>query len=287
MLEYKNNCHSRVGAINTETPAAVSCVEGNLMTNLTVFCFESQDVRFVDGKPVAIDVARVLGYTDPASTINKKVSNKNKGVAKMATPGGIQSVTVLEEAGIYQLIFSSKLPSAEKFQDWVFEEVLPSLRQTGTYTIALSDIEEKEPRTEIDLIAQVTTLVLLPNINQILVSGVVANNIGKAFPEYKWLVEETKKHLPPLPVSEPLLTVTQLCQIVLEMTGKKISAIALNKKLQERNLQIKNQVDNPRWLPTDMGKEHGQIVLDTARGRNKTIQVLKWHSTVLDLVDLN
>ena len=41
----------------------------------------------------------------------------------------------LEEPGVYQLIFSSKLPSAVKFQRWVFEDVLPSIRRTGTYTL--------------------------------------------------------------------------------------------------------------------------------------------------------
>ena len=53
----------------------------------------------------------------------------------MVTPGGTQSVTVLEESGIYQLIFGSKLESAERFQDWVFEEVLPSIRKTGRYEV--------------------------------------------------------------------------------------------------------------------------------------------------------
>lgn len=105
------------------------------MNSLTVFEFDSQEIRFVDGKPVANDVAKVLGYADPAKTISIKVKDKNKGVAKMVTPGGIQSVTVLEEAGIYQLIFSSKLPSAEKFQDWVFEEVLPAIRKTGSFAV--------------------------------------------------------------------------------------------------------------------------------------------------------
>jgi hypothetical protein len=52
----------------------------------------------------------------------------------MVTPGGMQSVTVLEEAGIYQLVFGSKLPSAKVFQKWVFEEVLPSIRETGSYS---------------------------------------------------------------------------------------------------------------------------------------------------------
>ena len=108
------------------------------MTSLAVFAFESQEIRFVDGKPVANDVAKVLGYADPQSTISKKVDGGNKGVAKMATPGGSQSVTVLEEAGIYQLIFGSKLPSAKAFQQWVFSEVLPTIRKTGKYEIAPS-----------------------------------------------------------------------------------------------------------------------------------------------------
>jgi prophage antirepressor-like protein len=105
------------------------------MSNLAIFNFESQKIRFVDGKPVANDVAAVLGYVDPVNTIRKRVKEKNKGVAKMATPGGTQTVTVLEEAGIYQLIFGSKLPSAEKFQDWVFDEVLPTIRKTGAYSL--------------------------------------------------------------------------------------------------------------------------------------------------------
>ena len=107
------------------------------MSNLAVFSFNSQEIRFVDGKPVANDVAMVLGYADPAKTVSTKVSPKNRTVAKTVTVDGKRrEVTVLEEAGIYQLIFGSKLPSAEAFQDWVFEEVLPSIRKTGQYAIA-------------------------------------------------------------------------------------------------------------------------------------------------------
>jgi len=111
------------------------------MSSLAVFSFESQDVRFVDGKPVANDVAAVLGYSDPAKTVSTKVSPKNKGVTKTVTPGGVQAVTVLEEPGIYQLIFSSKLESAERFQDWVFSEVLPSIRKTGSYSVPQPQVQ--------------------------------------------------------------------------------------------------------------------------------------------------
>ena len=82
------------------------------MNNLSVFSFENQEVRFVDGKPVANDVATVLGYADPAKTISTKVKDKHKGVCKIVTPGGMQSVMVLEEEGVLQLVSSSRLPNA-------------------------------------------------------------------------------------------------------------------------------------------------------------------------------
>jgi prophage antirepressor-like protein len=106
------------------------------MSNISVFNFDSQEIRFVDGKPVANDVAKVLGYADPSKTVSTKVDAENKGVTRMVTPGGSQSVMILEEAGIYQLIFGSKLPSAKAFQKWVFSDVLPSIRKTGSYGTA-------------------------------------------------------------------------------------------------------------------------------------------------------
>lgn len=85
------------------------------MNSLTVFQFDSQEIRFVDGKPVANDVAAALGFKDPANALNRLVKPKNKSVCKILTlDGKLRDVTILEEAGIYQLIFSSKLPSAEK-----------------------------------------------------------------------------------------------------------------------------------------------------------------------------
>ena len=104
------------------------------MSEIQLFQFESQEVRFIDGKPVANDVAAVLGYADPATTVYRKVDPEFKGVARTTTPGGMQSVTVLEEPGIYQLIFGSKTESAKRFQRWVFE-VLMQIRKTGSYSI--------------------------------------------------------------------------------------------------------------------------------------------------------
>ena len=100
------------------------------MNSITVFSFLSDKIRFVNGLPVAIDVARALGYVDVSATISKKVKANYKQVAKLETQEkeelGIRNdeIITLLEPGIYQLIFSSKLPSAKDFQKWVFEEVL-------------------------------------------------------------------------------------------------------------------------------------------------------------------
>ena len=84
---------------------------------------------------VGKDVAIALGYAKPADAVREHVPNKFKGVCEMETPGGNQKVVIISEAGLYRLAFSSKLPSAVKFTDWVCEEVLPSIRKYGYYSV--------------------------------------------------------------------------------------------------------------------------------------------------------
>lgn len=92
-------------------------------------------VVMLNGLPyfVGKDVAEILGYADPRSTVSKKVDTEDKGVAKIATPSGIQETTVINESGLYSLILGSKLDSAKTFKRWVTSEVLPEIRKTGMY----------------------------------------------------------------------------------------------------------------------------------------------------------
>lgn len=88
------------------------------------------------------DVATALGYKDPTNALKLHC----KGVANyhpLQTPGGIQEVRFITEADVFRLIVSSKLPSAQAFEAWVFEEVLPSIRRTGGYMHTPAD-EPKE-----------------------------------------------------------------------------------------------------------------------------------------------
>ena len=112
---------------------------------LATFSFEGKShVRTiqVDGRTyfVASDVAGALGYEKARNA----VSTHCKGALKQGLPtaGGVQEVTVIPESDVYRLVMRSKLQSADRFQDWVVEEVLPSIRQTGAYAIPLAPRQE-------------------------------------------------------------------------------------------------------------------------------------------------
>jgi prophage antirepressor-like protein len=250
------------------------------MNNLAVFQFDSQEIRFAEEKPVANDVAKALGFKDPANAVSRLVKDKNKGVCKIQTPGGIQSVTVLEEAGIYQLIFSSRLPSAEKFQDWVFEEVLPAIRKTGTYSA--KPVQELLPINDIKEV--MLAVYGHTKINEYLLAGAIANEIGKQRPEYKALTESIKQDIPGVKVEEKLVRPGKLAEIYETKTGIKLSAQKMNTLLAEKGLQTKNDTGNPSWLPTEEGEQYSQLILDTAKGHNKTVQSLQWYPSVIEVI---
>lgn len=89
----------------------------------------------IKGEPwfVGKDVAEILEYRNTSKALKDNVSEKHKGVTKVSTFGGEQNTVIIDEAGLYRLIFGSRLPNAEKFTDWVTGEVLPTIRKTGGY----------------------------------------------------------------------------------------------------------------------------------------------------------
>jgi toxin-antitoxin system, toxin component, bro family len=66
--------------------------------------------------------------------IHDHVDDDDKGVSEILTPGGKQSVPIINESGLYSLVLSSKLPGAKKFRRWMTAEVLPSIRKASGYT---------------------------------------------------------------------------------------------------------------------------------------------------------
>lgn len=111
------------------------------MTNLSVFAFEKKEVRFVSTaeKPqwVASDVCAILEIKNVGDAL-ADFDEDERGIASIYTRGDDnpygQEMLTVTEPGLYRLIFKSRKPVAKRFQRWVFHEVLPAIRKTGSYS---------------------------------------------------------------------------------------------------------------------------------------------------------
>lgn len=101
-----------------------------------VFPLTGQETRIVDldGNPwwVLRDVCEVIGVNN-ARDVAARLDDDEKGVAQIDTPGGLQNLTIINEAGLYSVILRSDKPEAKSFRRWVTHEVLPQIRKTGAY----------------------------------------------------------------------------------------------------------------------------------------------------------
>lgn len=190
-----------------------------------------------NGEPLfcLADVAKALGYSRPADAVNQHC----KGVVILPTPtnGGVQSIKFGKESEVYRLVMKSKLPEAEQFQDWICEEVLPTIRKHGIY--ATDNVIDKilnNPDFGIELLTKLKE-------------------------ERQARIEVEKKNAILMHVNKTY-TATEIAK---ELNMK--SAIELNKKLAE--LKVQYQI-NGTWVMfskySDQGfEEIKQEVLDNGK----------------------
>ena len=147
----------------------------------------------IGGEPwfVASDVAKALGYSRP----NEAVSAHCRGTVKRRTPttSGDQDMLTIPERDVYRLIMRSRLPEAERFEEWVVGEVLPQIRRTGSYTPEVPQtfaealrqyadlVEERErnrPKIEFfDAVASSKDAVEMKHVAKVLDMGVGRNRL--------------------------------------------------------------------------------------------------------------
>lgn len=101
------------------------------------------------------DVCKALELTNPAM-VKSRLSTKGISRTDTLTAGGVQSMTYISEANLYKCIFQSRKPEAEKFQDWVTSEVLPTIRKTGGYIATKADDTPEMIMARAILVAQDT-----------------------------------------------------------------------------------------------------------------------------------
>ena len=200
---------------------------------------------------LANDIAKALGYVQPVFAI----SSHCKGVCVLPTPttGGVQNVKFIPESDVFRLIMRSKLPDAEKFQDWVYEEILPSIRKTGGYINATPEATPEEIMAKALLIAQ--------------------NTIERVKEQNRLQSLELIQSAPKVEYYDTVLqsTSTFCTDKIAKELG--ITAIALNKLLYSKGVQFKR---GDQWVLTAKyaGKGYTKTKTHTHTGSDGQIHTL-------------
>lgn len=147
MFDYMQNKNNPSTSSSTTTTAAP---EVTVFKNLVHPEFGELRTVEIDGEPwfVGKDVAAALGYTNSRDAIATHVFADDKGVESIDTLGGRQKMTIINESGLYALVFGSRLKIAKEFKHWVTSEVLPSIRKNGAY------IRNQENMTPAEIVAR-------------------------------------------------------------------------------------------------------------------------------------
>lgn len=244
------------------------------MNDLTVFKFEgTREVRTVikDGEPwfVAKDICDILELTNPTVAI-ESLDNDERSKYFLGRQG---EVNIINESGLYALVFKSRKPEAKAFRKWVTSEVLPAIRKTGQYSKQYSApqnpvIDNEFNMREFRVWHEFAELCGLKD-NAALISADNTVYRLRGISMLKTAQIELKN-----PEQERILTPTQLANH-LGLAGPK----EMNLSLACRGFQIKEW---GHWTPTDKGKKYA-VLLDTGkRHTNGTmIQQLKWKESIL------
>lgn len=148
MFDYMQNKNNSSSSSTTTTTTAAP--EVTVFKNLVHPEFGELRTVEIDGEPwfVGKDVAAALGYTNSRDAIATHVFADDKGVESIDTLGGRQKMTIINESGLYALVFGSRLKIAKDFKHWVTSEVLPSIRKNGAY------IRNQENMTPAEIVAR-------------------------------------------------------------------------------------------------------------------------------------
>ena len=146
---------------------------------------------------VGKDVAEALGYANPKNAVPKHVLDEDKLSTQIEYAGQRRMVTVINESGLYALIFGSKLESAKRFKRWVTSEVLPAIRRTGHYEmprqkelISANELAGILKRKQCKVCYRIDGLIRKhPEYKKDFVPGTFENAQGRSFRTY-YLTEE-------------------------------------------------------------------------------------------------
>lgn len=202
-------------SLNMITPITPSSSPSDISTAQTINLFqlfnnpEFGDLRCIekDGEPwfVGKDVAAALGYADTAKAIRAHVDAEDKQIIKVDEMATLDvksnfGMTIINESGLYSLIFGSKLEKAKRFKHWVTSEVLPALRKTGSYTISQGQNGQSKPMSREYLLATAfleSQKVIEENTREIARLSVKCNNLNDQVSQDQEVIDAMTKDVTP------------------------------------------------------------------------------------------
>lgn len=250
-----------------------------MSTQLIPFQFEAFPIRVVmiSGEPwwVAADVCAALEISNNRDALTR-LDDDEKGVASTDTLGGKQEMAVINEPGLYSLILGSRKPEAKAFKRWITHEVIPAIRQTGSYTLPKAN---RATTTDSCILKHRQAKVITSTILSI------AKWFGTDAPMARAIAADSVKQqtgidLQPLLVGNILddkpVTPTELGK-PLGWSGKGTNAHLAMAGLQTRN-------EDHEWIPTDKGKPYCTCNPYKSPHSDHTGYRVLWYRTVLALL---
>jgi prophage antirepressor-like protein len=274
---------------------------------ITTFSFNSNQIRIISINGIeyfiAKDVAELLSYKRPADAVSqhcKRVMNFEIGKIPNANfSSKARVINLIPESDVWRLIIKSRLPEAEKIEEWIMEEVLPQIRKTGSYSIQKTDEPDLEKiKKRVELIHFATELVVNYKKSYFEIGitrkeelGITVNKSVAKDTTVDFLEIAEKKGLS---TPEKYYTVTELCQIVMSgdfskeakklvstKKGDKPRPQNLNKLLEKLGFQFR---EDELWKATEKGKEFADFVQNKSQYSEKTVFHTVWKKEILNKV---
>ncbi|MDE9536099.1 Bro-N domain-containing protein [Xenorhabdus bovienii] len=209
------------------------------------------------GKPVffAVELAQALGYTDPHQALKNHCKSLIKLNSVESTELGFEfkpkGIILTGQSDMFRLVMRSNLPSAERFQDWVFESVLPSIMETGSYSIKQSQSglpEYRRARTlKMSIDAVSSLFALMPNLSNEAKQCAAANIVNPI----------VGFEAVPLPALEEKYYTAGEVGKMLEVSANKIGRVANGHNLKN--------------------KQHGKFFLDKSAHSDKQVEAFRYN----------
>lgn len=267
--------------------------------NIEIFNFEDKQMRMfiLDGEIWAVgkDVANLFGYERARDAISQHCKNTRsaKDLFKSCEVPPFQlhpQTLLINEADINRLVFGSKLPRAEIIRDWWFEEVLPTIRKTGSYTVnskltqdtAQPQVSKAQKFLEDSKVFQ-EALKLTKQFFKDDQAKVSANNITQKITGTNIIKLVGATHLMPVPANEAeLLTVTEVGRR-LNLSARRTNSLLELAGFQTSYRDAKNRLC---WKLTEKSKPHATYITSKKQNNDCSTSQIKWFASIVNQLKL-